>query len=154
MLNHWQRIIAYLTGCIVIGLAIVVFTHSFFQYANAPGTQGYLTLFGFGLAFLNLSFIVNRRFMLKSDHTHLYNYLFSLMIIAPTLLWVFTKDEGLGDSFITFVLTVIFAAFLGTYFGIRRGIARRRHYWETQAKYEDEEMPEGLKRPHDDLSKN
>ncbi len=154
MLNHWQRVAAYFTGCLVMGLAIVVFTNSFFQYAAAPGTQGYLTLFGFGLVFLNLGFAVNRRFMLKSDHSAAYNYIFSLMIAAPTLIWVFTKDEGLGDSLLTFSLTVLFSALLGTYFGIRRGIARRHQYWKTRAEHEDQDMPEDLKRPHDNLSKN
>lgn len=154
MINHWQRMVAYLSGSLVIGLAIVVFTHSFFTYANAPGAQGYLTLFGFGLVFLNLGFAINRRFMLKSDRAPFFNYLFSLMVAGPTLLWIFTKDEGLGDSLITFALTVIFAAGLGTYFGIRRGIAKRRDYWQTRAEYEEEEMPDNLKRPHDNLSKN
>lgn len=152
-MNYWQRIAAYLTGCIVIGLGLVIFTHSFFRYAAAPGATGYLTLFGFGLVYLNLGFAINRRFMLKSDPSPALNYLFSFMILVPTLLWIFTKDEGLGDSLITFALTIGFAAFLGTYFGIRRGIARRQHYWENRSEYE-EEIADDLKRPHDDLSKN
>lgn len=153
-MNHWQRTAAYLTGCLVIGLAIVVFTNGFFSFANAPGTTGYLTLFGFGLVFLNLCFAINRRFVLKSDQNPSLNYLFSFVMLAPTLLWVFTKDEGLGESLITFVLTIGFAAFLGTYFGIRRGIARRPRYWETRSEYEEDDTPEELKRPHDNLNKN
>lgn len=154
MINHWQRVIAYLTGCVVVGLAIVIFTHSFFKFANEPGTAGYLTLFGFGLVFLNLAFAVNRRFILKSEHHRALHYLFSFTILAPTLLWIFTKDEGLGSSFLTFTLTVSFAAFLGTYFGIRRGLSRRAQYWETRSEYDDEEMPDELKRTHDNLNKN
>ena len=155
MINHWQRIATYLTGCLVIGLAIVVFTHKFFAFANAPGSTGYLTLFGFGLVFLNLGFAINRRFILKSDHNRALHYLFSFATLAPTLLWIFTKDEGLGSSLITFALTITFAGFLGTYFGIRRGLSRRAQYWEMQSEYEEEqETPDELKRPHDDLSKN
>ena len=154
MENHWQRVAAYLTACLVMGLAIVVFTNSFIKFANEPGTAGYLTLFGFGLVFLNLAFAVNRRFILKSEHHRALHYIFSFMIMAPTLLWVLTKDEGLGESLITFALTIIFAAFLGTYFGIRRGLNRRAQYWETRSQYEDEEMPDDLKRSHDNLSNN
>jgi|AntDeeMinimDraft_5_1070356.scaffolds.fasta_scaffold04852_4 drug/metabolite transporter (DMT)-like permease len=153
-MDHWQRVAVYLSGCVVIGLAIVIFSHNFFEFANAGGSQGYLTLFGFGLVFLNLGFAVNRRFMLKSDRSPVINYTLSFLLVAPTLLWVFTKDEGLGDSLITFVLTLLFSAFLGGFFGMRRGRAKRHDYLRKVYENEDEDMPEELKRPHDNLSKN
>lgn len=153
-MNLWQRTFAYATACLVIGLAIVVFTHSFFEYANEPGMQGYITLFGFGLVFLNFGFVINRRFMLKTKPRPAINYLFSFVMVAPTLLWIFTKDEGLGESLFTFAATLLFAAFLGTYFGIRRGLVKRDDYLEEYYEENEEELPDELKRPHEDLSKN
>lgn len=153
-MNLWQRTFAFSTACLVVGLAIVVFTHGFFEYANAPGMQGYITLFAFGLVFLNLGFVINRRFMLKTKPRPAINYLFSFLMVAPTLLWIFTKDEGLGESIFTFAATILFAAFLGAYFGIRRGIAKRDEYLEKYYKENEDETPDELKRPHEDLSKN
>ena len=153
-MDLWQRVVAYVSACLVFGLALVVFMHSFFELANEPGSTGYITLFAFGLIYLNLGFAINRRFMLKSNRSPAINYSFSFLLVAPTLLWIFTKDEGLGDSLITFALTIIFAAFLGTYFGIRRGRAKRDDYLRKYYEEHEEEMPEELKRPHDHLSKN
>lgn len=153
-MNHWQRTFAFATACLVIGLAIVVFTHNFFKFVNEPGTRGYLTLFGFGLVFLNLGFAINRRFMLKSEPAPALNYLFSFLTAAPTLLWIFTKDEGLGDSIFTFTATILFAAFLGTFFGIRRGRAKKIAYLDQQRKEDEDELPENLRRSHEKLNKN
>lgn len=153
-MDHWQRIVAYLTACLVAGLALVVFTHSFFPLANEPGAKGYITLFAFGLVYLNLAYAVNRRFMLKSERSPALNYLLSFLFAAPTLLWIFTKDEGLGDALFSFVITIVFAAFLGTYFGIRRGRARRIDYLKRYYEENEDALPDDLKRPHEDLSKN
>jgi hypothetical protein len=114
---------------------------------------GYISLFAFGLVYLNLGYALNRRFALKSQTSAVVNYIMTLLIVAPTLLWIFTKDEGLGDSLLVFALTIVFAAYLGTYFGIKGGIVRREAY--LRSIYEGRsDLPDELKRPHDDLNKN
>lgn len=153
-MNLWQRTLAYATTCLVVGLAIVVFTHGFFRFANEPGAQGYITLLAFGLVFLNLSFVINRRYMLKSEPAPALNYFFSFLMVGPTLLWIFTKDEGLGASFFTFTVTILFSAFLGTYFGIRRGLAKKDEYLKKYYEESKENLPDDLKRSHEKLNKN
>jgi hypothetical protein len=77
----------------------------------------------------------------------------ALLTIMPTIFWVYTKDVGLAELQLVFVLTVIFSAFLGTYFGIRRGVVKRQQYIQ-QLRDEKQDIPDSLKRPHDELSKN
>jgi uncharacterized membrane protein YfcA len=153
-MDHWQRILVYLSACLVVGLALVVFTHSFFELADATGSTGYIALFAFGFVYLNLGFAINRRFMLKSDRSHTLNYLMSFLIAAPTVLWIFTKDEGLGDSLLTFTATILFAVFLGAYFGIRRGRVKRADYLKKYFEENEDQLPDDLKRQHEDLSNN
>lgn len=153
-MNNWQRDLAYGTGCLVIGLAVMVFTHKFIVLADSPGFRGYFTLFAFGIGFFSLSFAINRRFMLKSDRHMVLNFFFAFLIIAPTLFWTFGKIVEIDNTRLTFVLVSVFGAFLGAYAGTRYGVAKRNMYIERIKKQQEEELPDDLKRPHDDLSKN
>lgn len=154
-MNHWQRNFAYITGSIVIGLLLIVISNSYIEYAGQPGTTGYLVLIAFGLVYLNLAFGISRRFVIKAIDQNWVCYLMSFLVIAPTLLWVFTKNMGLGEAGrIYFVGTAIFAALLGTYYGIRRGIIKRAKYIQQLNEKEKRDLPDDLKRPHNDVSQN
>jgi FtsH-binding integral membrane protein len=153
-MDHWQRVFAYTTGALVIGLLLIVFTNSFLVYVSEPGSTGYLVLLAYGFVFLNLGYGVNRRFALKSDRIPALHYTLALLMVAPTLVWIYTKDTGLGSQQFVFTATIIFAVMLGTYYGIKKGSARRNAYLRQIYKDREREMPEDLKRPHDDLNKN
>lgn len=153
-MNHWMRDTAYGTGCLVIGLAVVVFTHKFIVLADRPGFTGYFTLFAFGLAFFSLCFAMNRRFMLKSDRNLWLNYSFSFLIVVPTLFWAAWHTPELDDTLLTFTLVVLLAAYLGTYAGTRYGVDKRDAYLARIKEDQEEPLPDDLKRPHDDISNN
>ncbi|MCW9708698.1 hypothetical protein [Fodinibius salsisoli] len=152
-MNNWQRIFAYTTGSLVLGLLLIVISHNFIRHVAREGTSGLLFLLGFGLVFLNLNFGASRRFVIKAVHTNWVCYLMAILMAAPTVFWVYTKDVGLGDSQFLFVLIIVFSAFLGSYFGIRRGCIKRAKYIERLHE-EERDLPESLKRPHDDLRQN
>lgn len=152
-MTNWQRIFAFVTGAIVFGLLLIIISNSYIQYVAHEGTTGYLFLLGFGLVFLNLNLGISRRFTIKALNLDWVCYMMATLTILPTIFWVYTKDVGLGEAELLFVLTVIFSAFLGTYFGIRRGIVKRQKY--IQQLHEDEQdLPDSLKRPHDNLRQN
>jgi len=139
----------------VIGLAVAVFTHVFIRLAIRPGFTGYFVLLAFGLAFFSLCFAMNRRFMLKSDRHILLSYFFSVLIIGPTLVWAFGKTPEMdGITLLAFALVVILAAFLGTYGGTRYGIDKRDAFRARMREKQEEQLPDDLKRPHDELSNN
>lgn len=152
-MTNWQRIFAFVTGAIVFGLLLIVISNSYIQYVAHEGMTGYLFLLGFGLIYLNLNFGLSRRFTIKALDLNWVSYLMAILTIAPTIFWVYTKDVGLGQMQLLFVLTTIFSAFLGTYFGIRRGLVKRQRYIQRLQK-DDQDLPDSLKRPHDHLSQN
>ena len=153
-MHNWQRLFTYLTGTLVFGLLLIIISNSYIHYVRHEGMTGYLFLFGFGLIFLNLNFGASRRFVIKSAHLDWFCYLMATITLLPTLFWVYTKDVGLGETELTFVLTIVFAALLGSYFGIRRGVVKRRQYIRQIREDQEDDLPEGLRRPHDDLKKN
>lgn len=152
-MTNWQRIFAFISGAIVFGLLLIIISNSYIQYVAYEGSTGYLFLFGFGLVFLNINFGISRRFTIKALNLDWVCYLMAFLTILPTVFWVYTKDVGLGEAEFLFVITIIFSAFLGAYFGIRRGIAKRQQYID-QLREDKQDLPDSLKRPHDDLSKN
>jgi len=153
-MDNWQRAFAFISGSLVLGLLLVLVSHNFIQYVAWKGTTGYLFLIGFGLVFLNLNFGFSRRYTIKAPNENWVCYLMAILTFAPTIFWVYTKDVQLGDAQLLFVLTVIFAAFLGSFFGIRRGAVKRKKYLQELKDMKEEEIPDSLKRPHDDLNKN
>lgn len=152
-MNNWQRTFAFTSGSLVLGLLLIVISHNFIQYVNQEGTAGLLFLLGFGLVYLNLNFGISRRFIIKEANLNWICYLMAVFTIGPTIFWVYTKDVGLGQSELLFVIVTIFSAFLGTYFGIRRGLVKREIYIQ-RLREDEQELPDSLKRPHDDLSRN
>lgn len=152
-MTNWQRIFAFVTGAIVFGLLLIIISNSYIQYVAHEGMTGYLFLLGFGLIYLNLNFGLSRRFTIKALDLNWVSYLMAILTIAPTIFWVYTKDVGLGQMQLLFVLTTVFSAFLGTYFGIRRGLVKRQQYIR-QLREDDQDLPDSLKRPHDHLSHN
>lgn len=152
-MTNWQRIFAFVTGSIVFGLLLILISNSYIQYVAEPGSTGYLFLLGFGLIFLNLNFGTSRRFTMKAVNLDWVCYLMATFTILPTVFWVYTKDVGLGEAELLFVLTVVFSAYLGSYFGIRRGMVKRQQYIQ-RLREDKQDLPESLKRPHDKLSQN
>jgi len=152
-MNNWQRTFAFISGSLVLGLLFIVISHSFIHHAGREGTAGYLFLLGFGLVYLNLNFGISRRFVIKAVDLNWVCYLMAVLTVTPTIFWVYTKDTGLGQSELEFILVTIFSAFLGMYYGIRRGLAKRALYIR-QLREDEQELPDSLKRPHDDLSRN
>ena len=152
-MTNWQRTFAFISGSLVFGLLFILISNSFIQYVAHEGTTGYLFLFGFGLIFLNLNFGISRRFAIKALNPEGVAYTMALLTILPTIFWVYTKDVGLQELQLVFVLTVIFSALLGTYYGLRRGVIKRQRYIQ-RLREAKQDIPDSLKRPHDDLSKN
>ncbi|MDR8390657.1 hypothetical protein NC796_05890 [Aliifodinibius sp. S!AR15-10] len=148
------RTFAYITASIVFGLLFVIFTNGFFVYVNYPGWVGYVTLFAYGLVLVNLSYGMNQRYTKKNKFPSNVSYVMATLLVVPTLIWIYTKETALAESRMVFTLTIIFAVYLGAYYGIKTGSRKRIDYLETLREEEEDNLPEDLQRPHDDISRN
>ncbi|MDX1639581.1 MAG: hypothetical protein R3281_16570 [Balneolaceae bacterium] len=153
-MKSWYRTFAYVTASIVFGLLFIILTNSFFGYVNNPGWVGYVSLFAYGLVFVNLSFGMNRRYIKKRpDPASPAGYVMATLLVTPTLVWIYTKQTALAESRMVFTLTIVFATYLGAYYGIKTGTRKRADYLRKMRE-EQGNLPDDLKRLHDDLSKN
>ena len=123
---------------------------------NASGLTGLIFLLGYGLVYMNIVFVSSRRFMRREDGPSSIPYIFAVLIALPPLVWVNIFDAGLEESLLVFMLTIIAGCALGAYFGHRAGLKAQVVFQKNLQDYiqQDENIPDDLKRPHDNLNKN
>lgn len=156
-MDNLPRLIFYLSGVLLLSSSFTLLTSEFMVKMNDPGIIGILFLLGYGLIYMNLTFISSRRFMRRLNGISNLPYLFGFTVGLPPVAWVHIYETGLyGASFWLFIITTIFACGLGAYFGQRAGMKAQFAFHESMKKYytEDEKVPDDLKRPHDTLNKN
>lgn len=125
-MENWSRLFAYATSMLVIGLAIIVFTENLLPYVAAKGWIGYLALMGYGIIYLNLSYGMNRRFIRRKMKGYKLSYLLGVLLFVPPAIWIYIKDVGLYKNRILFLVILLFAVILGSFFGIKSGIKKRQ----------------------------
>lgn len=156
-MNNVPRFFAYTTGTLLIAAAVIVFSNQYISYAGRDDTMGLIALLAYGLVYMNLVFGVSRRFIRKLPEGQPTNiqYVFAALSFLPVLIWINVFDTGLGDSILLFHIVIIFACSLGGYFGHRSGLRQQEEFWnKVRDSYAGEELPDELKRPHDNLNKN
>lgn len=155
-MDNIPRFIFYCTGVPIVSGAFTLLTNELIAKVNDPTYVGMLFLLGFGLVYMNITFIVGRRFMRRLNGASLTPYIFAVLVALPPLLWVGLTGADLGDSKLVFMLTVVFGCALGAYFSHRAGLKAQIKLQENLRQYEkqDEKTPEELKHSHENLNKN
>jgi hypothetical protein len=146
------RAFAYTSGALVVGVLIYMLTNTFLIYTERPDWTGTLVLAGYGLVFLNVSFVLARRFTGKTALFPLFPYLTAFLIIIPTVvLSELTEKFIFQRSLIILAVVLLASSALGARFGIKKGDVRRAN---RQAEKNDPTLSTDLKRPHNHISRN
>ncbi len=106
---------------------------------------------------MNITFVVSRRFMRRLEGTSNIPYLFAFLVALPPFAWSFIHETGLFGTIETvYLITLVFGCALGGYFGQRTGIKAQAKFKEQLYEYlkQSGQLPDELKRPHDNLNKN
>lgn len=137
-MDNLPRLIFYLSGVVLISIAFTLFSSELLVKVADPSFTGTLFLLGFGLVYMNIIFVTSRRFMRRLEGSSNIPYLIALLVAAPPVIWVQIYDAGLGDSRLTFVITILLAAGLGAYFGHRAGLKAQAAFQESLQEYLDQ----------------
>ena len=156
-MDNLPRLAFYLSGVFIISAAFTLFTNEFIIKIADPGFTGTIFLIGFGLVYMNLTFAVSRRFMRRLDGPSNIPFLFSLLVAISPITWSFIYDSGLFGSIKTlYLITIFLACGFGGFLGKRAGLKAQKIFKEQLYEYlkKSGQLPEELKRLHDNLSKN
>lgn len=123
------RAFAYGNATLFLGVIIYFFTQELIPFVEMEGWTGTLFSAGFILVFLNLSFVISRRFCRKTLDMEFFPYLIGVILVLPTLIFVqITERFDILQAQLFFSLMVTAASILGAYFGIQKGLKLRNQY--------------------------
>lgn len=156
-MDNLPRLSFYLSGIFIVSGSFTLLTSDFLPKIADPGIAGSIYLLVFGLVYLNITFVVSRRFMRRIDGASKIPFIFAFLVALAPFIWSFIYEGGLYGNFkFMYLATIIFGCALGGFFGERSGIKAQAAYKEHLYEYlkQSGQLPGELKRPHDNLSKN
>ena len=156
-MDNLPRLSFYLSGILIVSAAFTLFTNDFLTLVADPGFMGTAFLIGYGLVYMNIVFVVSRRFMRRLEGHSKIPFVFAIIVALAPITWSFIFDAGLYGSIKTMYLaTIIIACGLGGYFGERAGIKAQAKFKKQLYEYlkKSGQTPDDLKRAHDHLNKN
>ena len=134
-MGNLPRFIFYCSAVFIASAAFTLLSSEFLKKIADPGFAGTLFLIGFGLVYLNITFVSGRRFMRRLQGVNPAPYIFGLFVVAPPLTWVNIYDAGLGEFELTFMFTVILAGGLGALLGHRAGLKAQVKFQQNLEEY-------------------
>ncbi len=84
-------------------------------------------------------------------------YLIGFLVAIVPIIWSFIYDGGLyGNVKFMYIATVIFSCIIGAFFGERSGVKAQVKFKEQLYEYlkQSGQLPDELKRAHDNLNRN
>lgn len=156
-MDNLPRFTFYSSGIFLVSAAFTLFTSEFLIKTGEPGITGLLFLLGFGLVYMNIVFVISRRFMRRDDGPSPAPIIFGILVAISPAIWVFVFESGLAQvQQIIYAVVVIFACGLGAHFGHSAGLKAQKKFKKQLEDYykQSEQVPDELKRPHDTLNKN
>lgn len=151
-MENWPRVFVYTTLSLTIGVAIYLFTHSFYKFVENPGIVRYITLGAYFVVYANMSFVLSRRFSSKTIKGVKYPYFLSVLIVIPTIIFIIIQPQsGVHKAQPLLFIILLIASVLGAHLGIKNGIIRRN---QVLSKLEGNKIPESLRQSDNTVSKN
>ncbi|MFV1882928.1 MAG: hypothetical protein ACMZ7B_00345 [Balneola sp.] len=156
-MDNLPRFAFYTSGVFIVSSAFTLFTSELLFLINDPSFKGTAFLIGFGLVYTNIVFVSSRRFMRRLEGPSLAPIIFGTLVALTPVIWIFVYESGLEQSLrIVFAVVVAFGCGLGSHFGHRAGLKAQIQFQQQLEEYlrSTGQLPDELKRPHDNLNKN
>lgn len=156
-MDNLPRLSFYLSGTLIVSGAFTLLTSDLIPKVNEQGLIGFLFLVGFGLIYMNITFVISRRFMRRLDGPSNLPFVFGFLVAIVPMFWSFIINEGIFESLpLMYLGTIIFTCFMGGFLGQKAGIKAQMVFKKQLYEYlqKSEKLPEDLKRAHDNLFKN
>ncbi len=120
------RSFAFTGATLLIGVVVFFFTQGLIPFVELPDIAGSVFTLGFILVFLNLSFVLGRRFCSRTFEMERFPYVLGIVLILPTLILSLLTERFDGITALLLFFTIITtASIVGTFLGIRSGRRKR-----------------------------
>ena len=135
-MDNLPRLSFYSSGILLITAAVTLFSAEFLIKVGDPGITGFFFLTGFGLIYMNIVFVISRRFMRRENGPSQVPKIFAILVGSVPVIWVFIFDSGLTQiQQIVYAVTVSFGCVLGAYFGHNAGLKAQAKFKKQLEEY-------------------
>ena len=122
-MDNLPRFSVYISGTLVISAAFTLFTAELLFKIADPTWVGTAFLVGFGLVYMNIVFVVSRRFMRRLEGSTITPYLFAAIVGLFPDVWIFIYTSPLDSAQrIVYAVVMVVGCVLGAYFGHKAGL--------------------------------
>jgi len=135
-MQNGARFFAYSTWVIMISLAIIIFTHQFFQFMAESLTIAIFIITGFGFLYFNLSYAATKRFIKKVPVPTNLHILLGILIFLPPAFWIVIVNLPFSQYDLLLLLFLVLATLTGSIYGNRAGIKARYEYIQKLKEYQ------------------
>lgn len=157
-MDNLPRFAFYTSGVFIISVAFTLISAEFLYLVADPTWKGTVALIGFGLVYMNIVFVVSRRFMRRLDGPSPAPIIIGILVALVPVIWIFIyQAAGLDNTQrIIYAVVVALGCGLGSHFGHSAGIKAQIAFREKLEEYlrNTGQLPDDLKRTHDNLNKN
>lgn len=120
------RAFAFSGATLMLGVVVFFFTQGLIPYVELPDIAGSVFAVGFILVFLNLSFVLGRRFCSRTFEMERFPYVLGIILILPTMvLSFFTERFTEITALLLFCVIIATASIAGIFLGIKSGRRKR-----------------------------
>ena len=131
-MDNLPRLYFYLSGILITSAGFTLLSTDLLPLLATPGFKGILTLLLFGLIYLNIVFVVTRRFMRRLDGPTNVPYIFAVLVAIVPVFWILVYDAGLmPNTRFLFAGVMAVTPFVGAFFGHKAGL-------KAQAKFKQQ----------------
>lgn len=135
-MDNLPRLSFYLSGILITSTGFTLLTTDFLPLLAQPGFSGTLVLLLFGVVYMNIVFVISRRFMRRLQGPTNVPYIFAFLVAIVPIFWIFIYDAGLMDTMrYMFAGLMTFASFLGAFFGHRAGLKAQIKFQQQVLEY-------------------
>ena len=148
-MDNLPRLSFYLSGTLIVSSAFTLLTNDLIPKVNEQGLIGFLFLIGFGLIYMNITFVISRRFMRRLDGPSNLPFVFGFLVAIVPTFWSFIIYEGIFENLpLLYLGNIIFTCFLGGGVGQKAGIKAQIVFKEQLYEYlqKSGQLPEDLKK--------
>jgi UDP-N-acetylmuramyl pentapeptide phosphotransferase/UDP-N-acetylglucosamine-1-phosphate transferase len=135
-MQNGARFFAYSTWVIMISLAIIIFTHQFFQFMTVSLTVAMIIIVSFGYLYFNLAYAATKRFIKKVPAPTNLHMLLGIMIFLPPAAWILIVNVPFTQYDMLLLLFLILGIVAGSVYGNRAGIKARYEYVQKLKEYQ------------------
>lgn len=135
-MDNIPRFSFYISTIFMVSAAFTLFTSELLFKIADPTWVGTVFLIGYGFVYMNIVFVMSRRFMRRLEGPSPAPYIFSFIVVSAPVIWIFIYNSPLDSAQrIVFAIVMSLGCGLGAFFGHKAGLKSQIKFQRDLEKY-------------------